>query len=41
VFSVPFARPACGFALVLLRASDEASRPEIEAHFHALIERWS
>jgi transcriptional regulator with XRE-family HTH domain len=41
VFGVPFARPACGFALVLLRASDEASRPEIEAHFEALIERWS
>jgi transcriptional regulator with XRE-family HTH domain len=41
VFSVPFARPASGFALVLLRPPDESSRPEAEAHFSALIERWN
>jgi len=39
VFSVPFARPASGFALVLLRPADESSRPEVEAHFTALIEQ--
>jgi transcriptional regulator with XRE-family HTH domain len=41
VFSVPFARPASGFALVLLRPTDESDRPEVEAHFTALIDRWS
>ena len=41
VFSVPFARPASGFALVLLRPADEGSRPEVEAHFTALIEHWA
>jgi transcriptional regulator with XRE-family HTH domain len=39
VFSLPFARPASGFALVLLRAAREDDRAEIESHFRALIER--
>jgi hypothetical protein len=41
VFSLPFARPASGFALVLTRPADEASRPELREHFEKLIERWS
>jgi transcriptional regulator with XRE-family HTH domain len=40
VFSLPFARPASGFALVLTRAADEARRPEAEEHFTTLIDRW-
>jgi transcriptional regulator with XRE-family HTH domain len=39
VFSLPFARPASGFALVLLHPGCEQDRPEIEAHFTALIGR--
>ena len=41
VFSVPFARPASGFALVLLRPPSDAARPEAEAYFSALVARWS
>lgn len=41
IFSLPFARPASGFALVLLRPSDEAARAEAEAYFATLLERWS
>jgi len=41
VFSVPFARPASGFALVLLRPADETSRAETAAYFTELIERFA
>jgi transcriptional regulator with XRE-family HTH domain len=41
IFGLPFARPASGFALVLLRPWDEDSRAEAEAHFTTLVERWS
>jgi transcriptional regulator with XRE-family HTH domain len=41
IFSLPFARPASGFALVLLRPAREQDRPQIEAHFEALIQRAS
>jgi len=41
VFSVPFARPASGFALVLLRPASDATRPEAEAYFTDLVARWS
>ena len=40
IFSVPFARPASGFALVLVRPADEDARPAAEAYFSGLVTRW-
>jgi hypothetical protein len=37
VFSLPFARPACGFALVMILPAREEDRPEVESFFEALI----
>jgi transcriptional regulator with XRE-family HTH domain len=39
LFSLPFARPASGFALVLILPAREQDRDQVEAHFTALIDR--
>jgi transcriptional regulator with XRE-family HTH domain len=39
ILSLPFAGPASGFALVLVRPLDEGSRSEAQAYFARLVER--